>query len=143
MQIDHIGIVVRTLTKGIEHWQKVFGYAQLTGIVVNPRQKVKVVFLHKKNSLIVKLIEPSDRYSPVFQLAMKGGGLHHICFKCREVESELERLKQMGLRILTSPEAGEAFDNEKVAFMYDNQGLTIELIDTDKKAKRLRRDLQS
>jgi len=43
--IDHIGIVVRSIEKGIEHWQGVFEYQKMTEVVVNSRQKVKVVFL--------------------------------------------------------------------------------------------------
>jgi methylmalonyl-CoA/ethylmalonyl-CoA epimerase len=137
MIIDHIGIAVRSIDKGIEHWKGVFGYEQITEVVVNSRQKVKVVFLAKKDSLTVKLIEPVDETSPIFEFAKKGGGLHHLCFKCDDMEHELERLKKKGLRVLAAPQPGEAFENEDIAFVYAKQGLNIELIDTDKKAKRL------
>lgn len=137
MIIDHIGIAVRSLTEGIEHWKKVFDYEQATEIVVNTRQKVKVVFLAKRDSLTIKLIEPLDESSPVFEFARKGGGLHHLCFKCDDMENELVQLKAMGLRTLAAPQPGEAFENENIAFIYAKQGLNIELIDTDKKAKRL------
>jgi methylmalonyl-CoA/ethylmalonyl-CoA epimerase len=137
MIIDHIGIAVRSITEGVEHWEKVFGYEQLTEIVVNTRQKVKVVFLTKKDSLTVKLIEPVDETSSIFEFAKKGGGLHHLCFKCDNMEYELRRLNTMGLRVLAGPQPGEAFDNENIAFLYAKQGLNIELIDTDKKANRL------
>ena len=45
MIIDHIGIAVKSLEQSIEHWERVFGYQQLTAIVVNSRQKVRVAFL--------------------------------------------------------------------------------------------------
>jgi methylmalonyl-CoA/ethylmalonyl-CoA epimerase len=135
--IDHIGIAVRSITEGIEYWKKVFEYEQLTEIVINTRQKVKVVFLTKKESLTVKLIEPIDETSPVYEFAKKGGGLHHLCFRCDNMEYELRRLNAMSLRILAGPQPGEAFENENIVFVYAKQGLNIELIDTDKKAKRL------
>lgn len=136
MVIDHLGLVVRSIEKGIEHWEKVFGYKQMTEVVLNTRQKVKVVFLEKENSLTVKLIEPSDQTSTIYAFAQKsgGGGLHHLCFKCDELDEEIANLKDKGLRLITSPQPGEAFDNEKIAFIYAQQGLNIELIDTDKKA---------
>ena len=137
MVIDHIGLVVKSIEKGIEHWEKVFGYRQMTEAVINSRQKVKVVFLCKDNSLTVKLIEPTDETSSVFRFAMKGGGLHHICFKCNDMNNELQRLSEMGLRVLTAPQPGEAFDNENIAFIYAKHGLNIELIETGKKAKPL------
>jgi methylmalonyl-CoA/ethylmalonyl-CoA epimerase len=140
MVIDHIGLVVKSIEKGIEHWEKVFEYRKMTEVVVNSRQKVKVVFLCKENSLTVKLLEPTDEKSSVYKFAMKGGGLHHICFKCNEMNKELQRLSAMGLRILTPPQPGEAFENENIAFIYAKHGLNIELIDTDLRAKRLKLD---
>ena len=134
MIIDHVGIVVQSLEKGIEHWERVFGYRKMTEPVINTRQEVKVVFLRKENSLPVKLIEPTGASSPVFAFARKGGGLHHLCFKCGNMTGELERLSGLGLRIITQPQPGEAFENENIAFLFARQGLNVELIDTDKRA---------
>ena len=133
MVIDHIGIAVRSLEEGIEHWKSVYGYRQMTSIVENSRQKVRVVFLAKDNSITVKLIEPSDEESPVYAFARRGGGLHHLCFKCGELQEELDRLGALGLRVLVQPQPGEAFENEEIAFLFDNPSLNIELIATEKR----------
>lgn len=135
MIIDHAGIVVKSIEKGIENWNNVFGYEQMTEIVINTRQRVKVVFLKKNKSLLIKLTEPLDEKSSIFGFAQKGGGLHHICFRCDNLQLELDRLKAVGLRVIAQPQPGEAFENENIAFVYANQGLNIELIDTEKKAK--------
>jgi len=137
MKIDHVGIAVKAIEKGIHDWENIFGYRQSTRVVTNTRQKVRVVFLEKEDSLPVKLIEPTDITSPIHTFAQKGGGLHHLCFLCENMEEELERLKEKRLRILAAPQPGEAFDNEKIAFVYVGQGLNIELIDTLKRAGRL------
>ena len=134
MIIDHIGIVVKSIEIGIRHWEDVFEYQQKTQVIVNTRQKVRVVFLSKENSLTIKLVEPIDDTSPAFGLAKNGGGLHHICFKCENLNQELYKLKEKKLRVLAAPQPGEAFENENIAFLYAKQGLNIELIDTDKKA---------
>ncbi|WP_319562198.1 VOC family protein [Marispirochaeta sp.] len=135
MIIDHIGIVVKSLSESIEHWEKVFNYKQKTEIVINTRQKVKVVFLEKKGSILIKLIEPTDSTSNVFSLSRRGGGLHHICFKCENLNTKIAELKQKGLHVIVKPEPGEAFENEDIAFIYARNNINIELIDTDKKAK--------
>ena len=132
--IDHIGIAVKSLEESIVHWQSAFGYQQLTNIIVNTRQKVRVSFLAKDGSVTVKLIEPTDPSSPVYALAQRGGGLHHLCFKCARLEDEISKLSSLGLRVLVKPQPGEAFENEEIAFIYDNKGINIELIATDKKA---------
>ena len=137
MVIDHIGIVVKSLEAGIKHWEGVFNYKQKTAPVINTRQKVRVVFMAKTGSTMIKLVEPVDETSPVYSFAQKGGGLHHLCFRCDNINEELTILKSMGFRILKSPEPGEAFENEKIAFVYVQHGLNIELIDTDKKAGRI------
>jgi len=138
MVVDHLGIVVKSIEQGIEYWEKVFGYIQMTEIVINTRQKVKVVFLKKENSLLIKLIEPTDESSPIYKVAMKGGGLHHLGFHCKDINEEITRLKSFGLRVITNPQPGEAFENNQIAFLLGNQALNIELIDTDIKAKRIK-----
>jgi methylmalonyl-CoA/ethylmalonyl-CoA epimerase len=136
MVIDHIGIVVGRLEDGIAQWTSLFGYVPLTEKVANTRQKVNVVFMAKKGSCLIKLIEPADERSPVYRFALKGGGLHHICFRCDDLAAGIEHLKENGMRLIAEPQPGEAFDDEKIAFLYARPGLNIELIDTDKKAHR-------
>lgn len=137
MIIDHIGIAVKSIENGIKHWEDVFEYKQMTEVVINSRQKVKVVFLCKENSLTVKLIEPLDDTSSVYKFAMRGGGLHHLCFKCDNMNNQLKKIKDNGIRLLAPPQPGEAFGNEDIAFVYAKHGLNIELIETDVKAGRL------
>jgi len=137
MVIDHIGIVVKSLSSGIGTWSRFFGYQQATEIVTNTRQKVNVVFMEKQGSLPVKLLEPTDPSSPVFPLSRRGGGLHHICFREKSLPKGLIALVEKGARVLVPPEPGEAFDNENIAFVYVDNGLNIELIDTEKRAGRI------
>ena len=134
MVIDHLGIVIKSMEEGIRLWKDLLGYRQVTEVTTNTLQKVKVVFLKKRGSIDIKLIEPSSEFSPVSALARRGGGLHHICFKCDSLHGELDRLCAHGGRTLNPPEPGEAFENEDIAFVFIGQGLNIELIDTDKRA---------
>ena len=137
MVIDHVGIVVKSIPEGVEHWRRVFGYQPMTEVVTNTRQKARVIFLRKHQSIDIKLVEPSDTTSPIYAFAMRGGGLHHLCMRVRSLDTELARLNALGLRTLSPPEPGEAFANEPIAFVYAQQGLNIELIATDRRAKRL------
>ena len=137
MILDHVGIAVRSIERSVEHWAEVFGYEQATEVVLNTRQKVRVVFLAKPGSLQIKLIEPTDPTSPVHAFTQRGGGLHHLCFRCESVDAEVARLVALGLRVLAPPEPGEAFDNEMIAFVYAGDGLNVELIDTVRRAGRL------
>ena len=134
MVIDHIGIVVPSLEAAIPGWVNTFGYVQMTEPVLNTRQKVRVVFLQKEGSTMVKLVEPADRSSSVFALSARGGGLHHLCFRTDDMEGALRHLEMAKARILVPPEPGEAFENEPIAFVFVH-GLATEIIATEKKAK--------
>lgn len=134
MKIDHICFAVKSLDEGIAYWERVFGYRQMTRIVENSRQKVKVVFMSKDDSLTIKLIEPVVNNQSLLNFVNKGGGFHHICFKCSDVNQEMAELSQKGLITLVQPQEGEAFNNNKIAFLLAKYSLNIELIDTDEKA---------
>src|ERR1051325_4009284 len=136
MIIDHIGIVVSSLEAGILQWETLFGYRRASAIVTNSRQKVKVVFLEKPNSTLVKLVEPLGDDSPVARFARKGGGLHHLCFRCDRLTAQVSRLKEHGVRFLVPPEPGEAFQGGEIAFGLVSN-LNFELIDTAGKSGRL------
>lgn len=133
MVIDHIGIVVRCLTEGLEQWESLFGYRRRSDIVLNTRQKVRVVFLSKPDSVTVKLVEPSGPDSPVWMFARKGGGLHHLCFRCTDVAVQIPQLEEKGGKLVVAPQPGEAFNNHDIAFMLTGNNLNIELIDTAEK----------
>ena len=133
MVIDHISFAVKNLEEGISYWSRVFGYRQLTNIVVNSLQKVKVVFLGKEGSIPVKLIEPVEGNLSLQNFVNRGGGFHHICFKCSDINEKLNELSDKGLLVLVPPQPGEAFNNHEIAFLLARYGLNIELIDTEER----------
>ena len=133
MIIDHIGIVVRSLEEALEQWRDLFGYHKNSDIVVNTRQKVRVVFVAKRESLTVKLVEPLEPGSPVFAFARKGGGLHHLCFRCDSLKVQIPVLEGKGVKFMVPPEPGEAFKNNDIAFFLTKNSLNIELIDSGEK----------
>ena len=137
MVIDHISFAVRNLEDGISYWCQAFGYRQMTGIVVNSLQRVKVVFLSKEGSIMIKLIEPAEGNESLQNFVNRGGGFHHICFRCNDIATGMADLKAKGLLTLVPPQSGEAFNNHEIAFLLGRYGMNIELIDTDEKAALL------
>lgn len=134
MIIDHICFAVKDLDDGIVYWKNVFGYEQMTEIITNSLQKVKVTFLRKENSIDIKLIEPLEINESLIKFVNRGGGFHHICFKCSDINSKIGELKGKGLIMLVPPQPGEAFNNNNIAFLFARYGLNLELIDTDERA---------
>lgn len=133
MVIDHIGIAVRCLETSIQQWERMFGYKKNSDVVYNTRQRVKVVFLAKSGSVTVKLFEPSDPASPAFAFARRGGGLHHLCFRCDNLPSKIAELRQDGAVLVVPPQPGEAFNDAEIAFLMAKDNLNVELIATSEK----------
>ena len=134
MKIDHICFAVKNLNDGIAYWDHVFGYKQMTEIVENSLQNVKVTFLSKDESITIKLIEPLESNQSMLNFVNRGGGFHHLCFKCSDIDEKIDELTGKGLLKLVPPQPGEAFNNHNIAFLLARYGLNIELIDTDEKA---------
>jgi methylmalonyl-CoA/ethylmalonyl-CoA epimerase len=138
MIIDHICFAVKNLDTSIEQWTRAFDYQQMTEIVTNTRQQVKVVFLSKEGSVTIKLIEPLPENESVINFLKRGGVFHHLCFRCEDMDQQMGELQDKGLISLVPPQPGEAFENERIAFMLTRFGINVELIDTEKKARRIR-----
>jgi methylmalonyl-CoA/ethylmalonyl-CoA epimerase len=134
MKVDHICFAVKDLGEAIIYWNEVFGYSQITEIIENTRQKVKVTFLAKEDNILIKLIEPFENNESVQNFVKRGGGFHHICFKCDDMGEKIAELKKKGLLLMVPPQPGEAFNNNNIAFMLGKFGMNIELIDTVEKA---------
>lgn len=136
MKLDHICFAVKNIEDGISYWERVFGYRQMTDVVINTLQKVKVVFLSKEESLLIKLIEPLLDNQSLINFVNRGGGFHHICFRVDEMADTLKELNGKGLLTLVPPQPGEAFNNNDIAFLLAKYGINVEIIDTDEKAGR-------
>ena len=134
MKIDHICFAVKNISEGIAYWESVFGYRQMTEVIINSLQKVKVAFLNKEESVLIKLIEPLTDNQSLVNFVNKGGGFHHLCFRVEDMDKQISELKENGLLMLVPPQPGEAFNNHDIAFMLARNGLNVELIDTSEKA---------
>jgi len=134
MKIDHICFAVKNISEGIAYWESVFGYRQMTEVIINSLQQVKVAFLNKEESVLIKLIEPLTDNQSLVNFVNKGGGFHHLCFRVEDMDKQISLLKGKGLLMLVPPQPGEAFNNHDIAFMLARNGLNVELIDTNEKA---------
>ena len=86
---------------------------------------------------MIKLIEPGEKNITLQNFVNQGGGFHHICFKCDNLNKKVAELKSKGVRLLVPPQPGEAFNNNDIAFFWSKNKINIELIDTDEKASIL------
>ena len=97
--LDHIGIAVPSIEQARKFYD-LLGLAPPKFEVVE-REQVRICMYTLAQGVRIELIEPTSDTSSVAKfLQRKGPGLHHICFKVRDVKVDLKRLKQQGLQLI-------------------------------------------
>nr|WP_320049088.1 methylmalonyl-CoA epimerase [uncultured Desulfuromonas sp.] len=126
-KINHIGVAVKSIEEAAPLYRDVYGMSD-EGVEVVEEQKVRVAFFAVGESRI-ELLEPTSDDSPVARFMEKNGpGIHHIAYEVADVEAELARLADMGIRLVdTVPRCGA--HETKIAFLHPKSsgGILTEL----------------
>ncbi len=131
MKLHHIGIIVKNIQTSLGELTEYLNFESTTIPSLIGSQKVRVCFL-KLNNVYIELIEPAVEDSPVAEFAKNGGGFHHLCFEVKNIQMEVEKMKNNGARVIVEPVMG--FEERLIAFLYINMKHTkcnlIELVET-------------
>jgi methylmalonyl-CoA/ethylmalonyl-CoA epimerase len=114
MKLHHIGIVVKSINQSLGELGKYLNFETKTMILPVASQKVNICLL-KVGEPFIELIEPASPDSAISEFAKSGGGIHHLCFEVKNIQSELDRLEEKGATVLVKPVEG--FDNRRIAFV--------------------------
>ena len=131
MTLHHVGIVVNNMQESLGELSKYLNFEMISAIMPVDSQKVNICLM-KVGEPFLELIEPVTQDSAISEFAKSGGGIHHICFEVKNIESELESLARKGATILVNPVKG--FDERRIAFVDLNTKNTkcglVELLET-------------
>ena len=102
MQLDHIGIAVRSLAESAEAFSALVGVAaQDVRTREIPAEKVRVGEF-ELSGVSIELMEPLAEDSPISGfLEKRGPGVHHLCYRTGDIESLFARLKDEGVKLLS------------------------------------------
>lgn len=127
--LDHVAIAVRDLRAAKSLYCGVLGFAHLEYETV-AEQGVNVLAVGL-GDLRVELLEPIDATSPVYAFLQKRGeGLHHLCFRVRDIRAALAKLKADGFQLIDeAPKRGAG--GHVIAFVHPKSahGVLIELVE--------------
>jgi len=125
--LDHIAIAVPDFEKAIKRFMEDFGL-EFEGTEDVEAAKTSTAFFPLPPTSI-ELIHPLRGEGAVAgYLEKRGGGLHHLCFRSDDIESDIERLKAKGYQFLADAPSPGAH-NSKVIFIHPKScdGVLIEL----------------
>ena len=126
--IDHIGIAVKSLVAAKAIYEKL-------GLELAPEEtveaeQVRVVMVPLGESRI-ELLEPTSQDSVIAKfIAKRGEGLHHVSLRVPSLEAAVERLKQDGVR-LVSTEIKVGAGGHRYVFVHPSSagGVLLELVE--------------
>jgi methylmalonyl-CoA/ethylmalonyl-CoA epimerase len=127
--IDHVGFVVADVR------ERAAALARALGLRANAPEDlalngVRVLHLETGHGTI-ELLEPIGEQSPIAKyLREKGGGLHHVALRVRDLEAALADLKARGVPLIDErPRPGSR--GHRIAFLHPKgtAGLLVELVE--------------
>jgi methylmalonyl-CoA/ethylmalonyl-CoA epimerase len=132
LKLHHIGFVVYSIQESAEAFALSLRAAWDGNIVFDPVQKVHVTFFqgHSSSDPLVELVEPGGSDSPVSQFAERGGGLHHLCYEVRDLDSHLKFCQSVGTRIIRTPVPAVAFGGRRIAWGITKKRLLLEFLES-------------
>jgi len=125
-RLDHIGIAVKSIDAARVVYEALG--LRVDHVETVDSQKVRTAFLAAGDSTI-ELLEPSSADSTIAKFIEKRGeGIHHICLRVDDLESELARLRERGFRLINEAPVPGAHGC-RVAFLHPaaGNGVLIEL----------------
>ena len=126
-KIEHIGIAVADIEKSNKVFEKIFGKESYKSEIVESEGVITSFFEIGENK--IELVAAITEDSLISKCLEKWGeGMHHIAFLVEDIEKEMTRLKNEGIRLLNeSPKEGA--DNKIICFLHpqDRNGVLIEV----------------
>jgi methylmalonyl-CoA/ethylmalonyl-CoA epimerase len=130
-KMDHVGIAVKDIEASIKIYKDKFGMNPSL-VYESPHTKAKIAFI-PIGEVKVELIQPCDPESVMAKfLEKKGEGIHHLCYKVKDVDESLRELEAKGIQLIDK-KSRKVRENERVAFLSpkSTNGVLIELVQED------------
>lgn len=128
MTIDHVGVAVTSIEEALPFYKKALGLEPVHREEV-PTQKVRVAFLQAGQTSI-ELLEPTGDEGAIAKfLKTRGPGLHHVAFSVKDIDGNMQRLREQGLPPLDAA-ARPGARGHKVCFLHPKyaHGVLVELV---------------
>jgi methylmalonyl-CoA/ethylmalonyl-CoA epimerase len=115
MRVDHIAIAVNNADHALENYKRILNIDKIEVEEV-PSEMVKVVMLNLKDTRI-ELLEPISDNSPISKfLKERGEGIHHIAITADEIEKDVQRAMDNGMKFLGGLRTGSY--GRKITFIH-------------------------
>ena len=117
-RFEHIGIAIRNINSVSNDLKK-----------INDKiQNVNLSFINC-NGLIIELVEPVDKDSPIKSYLNKKQSYYHICFSVPNLEHSIKHAKRHNFIRISKPVPAIAFQNRKIVWLFHSDFGLVELLE--------------
>lgn len=121
--VEHIGIAVKDLESAEKRFSELLGIEPYKREVVDSEHVITSFFL-VGNTKIELLAATSAESAIAKFIDKKGEGIHHIAFRCDDVQNNLNRVANYGFELIhKTPKDGA--DNMEIAFLHPKSTLGV------------------
>ncbi len=127
IKLSHVGIAVKSVKEAVPRFARIFGFSEDSfRCRIVPDEGVSVA---EKivGGVEIELLEPIGNSSPIQGfLERRGEGIHHLCFEVDDIYSHFERMRSLGVRLLSDEVSATA--NYHYFFIHpkDSAGVLLE-----------------
>jgi methylmalonyl-CoA/ethylmalonyl-CoA epimerase len=115
VRVDHVAIAVNDAVNALENYKKLLNIDKIEIEEVST-EMVKVVMLNLQDTRI-ELLEPMNENSPINKyLKDRGEGIHHIAITADEIENDVSRAMENGIKFLGGLKTGSY--GRKITFIH-------------------------
>jgi len=130
--LHHTGVVVEDLAAA-EVTYRALGFTDGERVSV-PAQGIEAIVFAAGENRWLELISPTDPEGPIAQfMGKRGEGVHHVAYQVDDIEVELARLREAGVRLIDEVPREGAHAGWQIAFIHpeSTNGVLTELVQVD------------
>jgi len=121
MKMEHVGIMVNDMDESLEFYQNILGLKLRNREWLN--DTVELAFLYFPE-------QPSVEIELVFGVQAENEGIvNHLAFTVEDIEAELVRFKEAGVKLIDEEPRSILNDKVKIAFFHGPNGEKLELVE--------------
>jgi radical SAM protein with 4Fe4S-binding SPASM domain len=131
MELNHVGVAVKSIAKALDYYVGLFGFRKVGEILDVSGESVRVCFVESSNGVLIELVEGVGPDSPVAQLLERpGSGPYHLCYSVPDLDVAIRDLCQRSCVLLKRFER-PALGHRRFAFLLTPDRQMFELCEPD------------
>jgi len=122
MKMEHVGIMVKDMDESLAFYQNILGLELRNREWLNDTVELAFLFFPEQPSVEVELVYNGSQIE-------NEGIVNHLAFTVVNIEAELARFKEAGVKLVDEEPRSILKDNVKIAFFEGPNGEKLELVE--------------